>query len=160
MLYLFPNFHKSFQMMRLSIITPIDHQLKGTNLHKILVLYHLQLRRALRPWCRTNILMRGNHRTAHHTRITLSTNILIFQCHHHSFSPSHPPGINPFKYLLFGLKSGQSLSILALAIGSQDLCHSLTSFIFTVILLSIVVGSLSSEIFYMSNNSLDLTLNQ
>ena len=93
MLYLFPNFHKSWKMMRLSIITPIDHQRKGTNLHKILVLYHLQLRRAIRPRCRTNILMRGNHRTAHHTSVTLSTNILIFQCHHHSFSPSHPPEI-------------------------------------------------------------------
>ena len=83
---------KFLKMMRLSIITPIDHQLKGTNLHKILVLYHLQLRRAIRPRCRTNILMRGNHRTAPHS-VTLSTNILIFQCHHHSFSPSHPPGI-------------------------------------------------------------------
>ena len=55
--------HKRF-MMRLSIITPIDHLLKGTNLHKILVLYHLQLRRAIRPRCRTNILMRGNHHTS------------------------------------------------------------------------------------------------
>ena len=45
------------------------------------------------------------------------------------------------------------MSILTLAIRTKDLCHSLTSFIFTVILLSIVVGSLSSEIFYMSNNS-------
>ena len=56
---------KFLKMMRLSIITSIDHQLKGTNLHKILVLYHLQLRRALRPWCRTNILMRGNHHTTY-----------------------------------------------------------------------------------------------
>ena len=65
MWYLFPNFYSFFKMMWLSIITPIDHQLKGTNLHKILVLYHLQLRRAIRPRCRTNILMRGNHHTTY-----------------------------------------------------------------------------------------------
>lgn len=63
---------------------PIDHQLKGTNLHKILVLYHLQLRRAIRPRCRTNILMRGNHHTTYkYWDISMSSSHLL------PLSPTH-----------------------------------------------------------------------
>ena len=98
----FQNFYPFFKMTWLSIITPIDHQLKGTNLHKILVLYHLQLRRAIRPRCRTNILMRGNH----HTRYKYLDISMSSSSRDHLRSERRP-----FKYLLFGVKSRQSIRV-------------------------------------------------
>ena len=67
-------------MRRLSIITTIDHQLKGTNLHKIPVLYHLELRRVISPQVEEQCP--NEWQSSHHVQIFGDFNVITYniQC--------------------------------------------------------------------------------
>ena len=85
-------------MRRLSIITTIDHQLKGTNLHKIPVLYHLELRRVISPQVEEQCP--NEWQSSHHVQIFGDFNVITYniQCTHvpssSSLPPSPPRGLN------------------------------------------------------------------